>query len=103
MLYSASWRKPAVVVGLVAAGTLLATALPESLPLVGQAAFPGGVLALLAAAIRRFSEPAPPRRVAGQPTSQASSLTRSVVPAASLIVAPSTGSAAAVGGGRDGA
>jgi hypothetical protein len=101
MVYSASWRSPTVVVGLAAAAALLAAALPEVMPLVGQAALPGGILAVLAAALRRASEPAPSRRAAAQPTGQASSLTRSAVPAVSLIVAPSVGSASAAGVGRD--
>jgi hypothetical protein len=102
MVHAAAWRRPAAVVGLAAAGAVLATALPELMPLVGQAALPGAILAVLAAALRRFSEPPAQRRAAPQPTGQASSLIRSAEPTVSLIVAPSVGSATAPGVGRDG-
>jgi hypothetical protein len=102
MVHTASWRRPPVVVGLTAAGALLAAALPQLMPLVGQAALPGGILAMLAAVLRRFSEPVARRRTSTQSPSQASSLIRSAEPTVSLIVSPSVGSATAGGVGRDG-
>jgi hypothetical protein len=96
MVHAASWRRPAMVVGLTAVGAILSAALPELMPLVGQAALPGGILAVLAGVLRRFSEPAVQRRAATQPAGQASSLIRSAEPTVSLIVSPSV-----AGGGRD--
>jgi hypothetical protein len=101
MVYRAAWRRPVVVLSLVAAAALLAIALPETATLAGQAAVPGALLAALAATLRWLTERRPARRPAWQPAGQASSLTRSAAPTVSLIVTPSTGSASAAGAGRD--
>jgi len=100
MVYRAAWRRPTVVLGLAAAGALGGVALPETAALIGQAAVPGMLLAMLAAGLRWLTDRRPAKRPAWQPTGQASSLTRSAAPTVSLIVTPSTGSASAAGAGR---
>jgi hypothetical protein len=66
---------------------------------VGQAAVPGGLLAILAAGLRWFSDPRPAGRATpAVMVSGASSLTRTAAPTVSLIVAPS---AASTPRGRD--
>ena len=100
MVYRAAWRRPTVVLGLAAAGALSGVALPETTALIGQAAMPGMLLAMLAAGLRWLTDRRPAKRPAWQPTGQASSLTRSAAPTVSLIVTPSTGSASAAGAGR---
>lgn len=93
------WRSAPVVLGLLGCGTVLAAAVPDAAPLLAQAAAPGAVLAALGAALRRRGEPAPRhsgRPVAGSP----SSLTRTAVPTASLVVASSIESGSRATAGR---
>lgn len=90
MVYRANWRRPAVGTGVAAAVALAACVAPETAMLAGQAAVPGAVLAALAAVLRWLTDQRPHRRNPSPPTTgQASSLTRSAVATASLIVAPS--------------
>jgi hypothetical protein len=94
MVFVPVWRRPPVVVGLLAAAAVGWAAVPTLGPLVAQAAAPGAGLAALAALLQRLNGPTPTRR-AGQPVGSASSLTRSAVPAVSLIVSsPEPGSTA---------
>ncbi len=88
MVFSPAWRRPAVVVGLLAAAAVAGAAVPDLAPLVGQAALPGGVLAVLAAVLQWVARPAA-GRPRGQPAGSASSLTRTAAPTVSLIVASS--------------
>ena len=99
VIFRPAWRRPAVLLGIGAAAMLAAAAAPGIAPLVGQAAVPGGLLAILAAGLRWFSDPRPAGRATpAVMVSGASSLTRTAAPTVSLIVAPS---AASTPRGRD--
>jgi hypothetical protein len=102
MVYRPAWRRPSVVLGLFAAAAVAAAAIPDTTPVVAAAAVPGGILALLAAMLRRFAEPATSRWRMRPVPGAASSLTRTAAPTVSLIVAPSSGSASKATLERDG-
>ncbi|MFM8415097.1 MAG: hypothetical protein ACKOCX_10270, partial [Planctomycetota bacterium] len=88
MVEKPAWRSPRAVLGMLACGTLLAAALPDTVPLAAQAAAPGVALAALAAGLTWFGRPT--RRRRSPPVSgPASSLTRAASPTVSLIVGSS--------------
>lgn len=98
MVAKPAWQSPRVVLGMLACGTLLAAALPDTVPLAAQAAAPGVALAALAAVLRWLGRPARRRRSPAV-FGPASSLARVASPTVSLIVGSSVerGSQAAIG------
>jgi hypothetical protein len=89
-VYRPACCRASVLVAIASLGALVAAAMPETAVLVGQAAVPGGVMALLAAALRTFIDrPAAWTRLTVAPA--ASSMTRQSSPTVSLIVASQAG------------
>jgi len=102
VVYIAWFRRPVVVVSLLAAGVLAAAAQPALAPLLVQAAVPGAALAVLAWLLRMVFD----RRAVGrEPVATAavspSSLTRSLELPPSLIVSRSSVQQRPNGHGRD--
>jgi hypothetical protein len=102
LVYRVAWRQTPVLLGLLASASLVAAAAPQAAVLAAQAAVPGGMLAVLAAVLRRFLEQ-PAARPRPAVAAAASSLTRTAAPTVSLIVASGSqsGSARAAAVGRD--
>lgn len=87
LLATSAWRRPGLMTAMLAAVTLAITAVPDLVPLVAQAALPGGLLVGLAAFLRLLTTPAEAGRDRQEAGGGTSSLTRTAAPAASLIVA----------------
>jgi len=97
---TSAWRRPGVVIGLLAALGLAAAAFPALVPLVGQAALPGVVLVGVAAVLERLSATRAGQERAAEGGS-ASSMTRPAAPTVSLIVAPPSTPGSTATAGRD--
>lgn len=102
LVYREDCRQTSVLLGITASGALVAAAMPETAVLVGQAAIPGAIMAMLAAGLRRVLDPPVARRRLAV-SQAASSMTRHSSPTVSLIVASqsSAGSSTTAAVGRD--
>lgn len=100
LVYRENCRQASVLLAITASGALVAAAMPETAVLVGQAAIPGAIMALLAAGLRRLLDQ-PVARTRPAVSQAASSMTRQSSPTVSLIVASQSsagsGTTAAVG------
>jgi hypothetical protein len=101
-VYWPSLLRTTSVLALIGVIGLLAAAVPDTAVLVGQAAVPGAIMAIIAAVLRRVLDP-PSARSRPAPPIPASSMTRQSSPTVSLIVASQlgTGSTTTAAVGRD--
>ncbi len=102
LVYREAFRCPSVLLAMTATAALGAATMPEIAVLVGQAAIPGLVMAILAAALRRALD-RPVDRPRLTVSHSASSMTQPSSPTVSLIVAShsSSGSTTTAAVGRD--
>jgi hypothetical protein len=102
LVYREAFRKTPVLLAMTATCAFVAATMPETAVLVGQAAIPGGVMAMMAVGLRRALDQPAGRPRLTMPHS-ASSMTRSSSPTVSLIVAAhsSSGSTTTAAVGRE--
>lgn len=102
MVYRPAWRRIPAVFALALPATLAAVAFPDIAPLVVQAAIPAMLLSLLAAALRRLTDPLPAGVVVAAPRAAADedASTRLVTPASLIVNLDNASEARSVPQGR---